>query len=311
MKRKSVDLLSVDPIQDASGYQQPAPSHPHLLQHPFSCMITAPKGSGKTTLICNLLLKQYKGYFHKVYVFSPTVANDTKWDVVRHTDGIVKKNKKLEKLKKDLMMKGMVGMDSRGVEKIPKVVFKREPLEGEKPVENKPKSESFDGRIPSHHFYVDYSMGDLQAILDQQQEDVEWLKRKKKPTRCADRICFIFDDLVGSNLFSMTRTENAFKALNVRHRHFNASLIMVTQAYKEVPKTYRSNTSAHIVFDVPNQSELETIYEENPCNLKKEEWMAVFRYATSQPYDFLYINYQRPKGQRLMRNFESVLEVGT
>ncbi len=39
-----------------------------------------PKGAGKTTLIANLLYF-YKSYFHNIYVFSPTVLSDEKWDV--------------------------------------------------------------------------------------------------------------------------------------------------------------------------------------------------------------------------------------
>lgn len=43
-----------------------------LPSHEFSMGLIAPKGAGKTTLICNLL-NYYKGYFHSIIVFSPTV----------------------------------------------------------------------------------------------------------------------------------------------------------------------------------------------------------------------------------------------
>jgi len=51
--------------------------HPHikydqLPRHEFSMGIIAPKGSGKTTLICNLL-NAYKGYFNTIIVISPSI----------------------------------------------------------------------------------------------------------------------------------------------------------------------------------------------------------------------------------------------
>lgn len=47
-----------------------------------------------------------------------------------------------------------------------------------------------------------------------------------------------------------------------------------------VPKTIRSNCNALILFDIPNYKELEVIYEENPLNLKKKEWMEVYQACT-------------------------------
>ena len=51
----------------------------------------APKGSGKTTTIINLL-EMYKGYFHQIYVFSPTVCSDEKWDYIKNQKGIIAQN---------------------------------------------------------------------------------------------------------------------------------------------------------------------------------------------------------------------------
>src|SRR6476469_5299557 len=65
-----------------------------LPRHEFSMGIIAPKGSGKTTLICNLL-DFYKTYFHGIIVFSPTVKNDDKW-VYTKKQKLLAKNTKLE-----------------------------------------------------------------------------------------------------------------------------------------------------------------------------------------------------------------------
>ena len=67
--------------------------HPDLLQVPFTLLLNGPKGSGKSNVICRLLMgnkrrnkncnhcfhKFYRHYFDKVYVFSPTWNLDDKF----------------------------------------------------------------------------------------------------------------------------------------------------------------------------------------------------------------------------------------
>jgi ABC-type multidrug transport system ATPase subunit len=73
--------LHVEPVPVPIGNTHPK-MDAVLPQHEFSMGLIAPKGAGKTTMICNLL-RFYKGYFHTIYVFSPTVQNDDKWDWFR------------------------------------------------------------------------------------------------------------------------------------------------------------------------------------------------------------------------------------
>jgi hypothetical protein len=134
------------------------------------------------------------------------------------------------------------------------------------------------------------------------------LKKYKKSKHTANRILFIFDDLVGSQLFSNARG-NIFKKLNSNHRHYSASILMVTQAYKEIPKTVRTNFSCLIIFEIPNDQEVEVIFKENSLYMKKDDWMELYEYAVEGDHDFLYINYQKPKRLRAMKNFDQVLFV--
>lgn len=97
--------------------------------------------------------------------------------------------------------------------------------------------------------------------------------------------------------------------LNTNHRHYSASLIIVSQAYKEIPKTIRTNFSALILFEIPNDKEVEVIYEENSLYMKRPQWQEAYEYAVDGDHDFMYINYQKPKRLRLMKNFEKVLFV--
>ena len=52
----------------------PPPPNEALLKHEFTMGLIAPKGSGKTTILVNCL-EFYRGYFHSIIIFSPTVHN--------------------------------------------------------------------------------------------------------------------------------------------------------------------------------------------------------------------------------------------
>lgn len=84
---------------------------------------------------------------------------------------------------------------------------------------------------------------------------------------------------------------------------------MVSQAYKEIPKTVRTNFSCLIIFEIPNDKEIEVIYEENSLYMKRPQWMEAYQYAVEGDHDFMFINYQKPKRLRLMKNFDQVLFV--
>jgi predicted AAA+ superfamily ATPase len=58
--------------------------HPYLPTHPAILAIVAPRKSGKTTLLVNLLTRKemFKNFFHIIHIWSPTLLLDSKWQVV-------------------------------------------------------------------------------------------------------------------------------------------------------------------------------------------------------------------------------------
>lgn len=297
VKRKRDGVLKIKPIPVPFGYQHPDPSNPVLPTHEFTMGIIAPKGSGKTTLIANLL-EFYKGYFHNIIVFSPTIASDEKWDYVKRLDLIVE-NVPLKKWLKQM----------------------EEDMEDDNPVvESRSKGHALQGlvdptplldkKIPEENFHTVYDEQLLKSMVQDQMDMVTILKHYGQPKYLANRILFILDDLVGSSLFG-NHKKNVFKGFNTRHRHASASIIMVTQAYKEIPKAIRTNFSCLILFEIPNEKELEVIYEENSLYMKKPLWYEAYHYAVDGDYDFMFINYQKKqKRLRMMKNFEQVIFVG-
>lgn len=285
-------VLTVKPIPVPAKWKHPAPPNDALPTHEFTMGLIAPKGAGKTTVICNLL-NFYKGYFHNIIVFSPTVASDEKWDWVKDQKLIIQ-NKPLMEFVAKQKKKDMVG------------IVEQPSVENEFDGLVPPFDEDFDGKIPEHCFMSDYDENTLQEIMDEQMKVVKLLKKHKKSKHLANRFLIIFDDLVGSSLFSGTRN-NPFKRLNTTHRHYSCSMLMVSQGYKEIPKTVRTNWSCLLIFEIPNDKEIEVIYEEFSMGLKRDAWMEVYQYAVSGDHDFFFMNYQKEKRLRMMKNFDEVL----
>lgn len=81
---RGTTLPIVRPIDENSKYKHPPPPYADVLPaHEFSALMIAPRGSGKSTLILNMILDFYKNYFHTIRIFSPTSAGDIKVSCMR------------------------------------------------------------------------------------------------------------------------------------------------------------------------------------------------------------------------------------
>jgi hypothetical protein len=272
-------IVSIEP-KDFKDH--PKPKYENCPKHEFSMLLVAPKGSGKTNLICNLLLNHYKNYFHQIWVCSPTVNCDEKWDMVKKTKGILLENKELSRVIHNIQR----------TKKIPVIVHNADDI----------PEKRFEGKIPEDDFFE--NMKDILPRVHEQKEIIENLKNRniKHYKQVADRILVILDDQAGS--FPSGCGTNPMSNFVIKHRHTSTSIILVTQAYKMIPKSIRTNSNCMILFRIPNLSELKMIYEENPEGLAEEEWMAMYNEATNDTYSFLYINNKFPKGQTCFKNMD-------
>jgi hypothetical protein len=295
MSLNKIKDLVVTKLETKEEYSHPDSYHENLPQHAFTMLIIAPKGSGKTNLICNLILKHYKGYFHRILISSPTVNNDEKWDLVKKTKHVLAENKKLEQELNSMKVKG----------KKLKVVFKDSMSLQEQITEK----EGWDGNIPEEDFFADIDR--IPSLIKSQQDILDRLKDlgvNEKRRYIIDRQLLIMDDQAGMFRQGIHSPLTNFV---IKHRHTSTSVIVVTQAYKAIPKTIRSNCNAVIIFDIPNKSEMQAIYEENPNGLSYKDWEKLYQHATSEAYSFLYINTKFPKGERMFKNFDVQLQMKT
>lgn len=161
----------------------------------------------------------------------------------------------------------------------------------------------FDPHIPEECMLTEYDEDTLEKLVKEQDAQIEAIEAMGGTKHLANRMLLIFDDLVGSTLFSGAR-RNPFKMLNTNHRHLSASILMVSQAYKEIPKTVRTQFSGLVMFAIANDAELKVIYEENTMGMKREVWDKVYHYCVDGDYDFMYLNTRAEKRLRVMKNFE-------
>ena len=162
--------------------------------------------------------------------------------------------------------------------------------------------------IEEDDLYEEYDENKLMSIMKEIDDKVkEAGESGKDMVQSIDRTLWVFDDMVGSGLFNNKRN-NAFKRLTVRRRHFYSSLVGVTQAYKEIPKTTRTNANSLILFRIDSDEELHTIYKEYPMGLKLKDWLRIVDYCTREPYHFIMFNLQTSDlNHRITHNFDNPL----
>lgn len=280
------------PVPKGDSHIEPPNGMGLMPVHEFTMGLIAPKGSGKTTTIVNLL-EIYSKYFHKIYIFSPTIKSDSKWDYA----------KKLPVLIENLALKKWIKDNSKSAA----VNGPIQPLPLDKLFQNLVDTEKkFQTEIPEEWFFHDYNDEKFRELMENQKKTVDLLKDHGQLKTLADRVLVIFDDQVGSPLFS-GKKRAYFTGINTKHRHHSASFIMVSQGYKEIPKTIRTNWTCLLLFKIGNMKELFVIYEEFQMGLTWEEWLELYREATEEDFQFLFIDMYGPKNFRMRKNFDKAL----
>lgn len=161
------------------------------------------------------------GFFNNVFIFSPTIESDPKFALLLRTRGVrseniwlkrwLRKQKEKEDREKnrvlnkhcpyccDLLGRPFCACDSDDED---------ETIPG--------GQKKFDSRIPKENVYTSFSDAVIQKIQHNQREIVQYLEdhgRADEAPKRIDRVLLIFDDPVGSSLFSAAK-ESVFKTLN-------------------------------------------------------------------------------------------------
>jgi len=135
-------------------------------------------------------------------------------------------------------------------------------------------------------YFTEYHEEDLINILDQQKSVIEYQKKTKQ--RKLHSILIIIDDMADDSKFS--RSSKTLHTLFIRGRHFGISVLVSSQKYNALSPIIRVNALSLIVFKLRNYQELDTVMTENSAVLDKKLLLEIYKKATEEKYNFLYID---------------------
>lgn len=121
----------------------------------------------------------------------------------------------------------------------------------------------------------------------------------------------IIDDMSHSPLYTPSK-RNGFINLCLRHRHLfqvGLSIFMLVQNYKTgVPKCLRQNIQQFFLWPTHDMTQLESMYEEFANLCTKEDFIEMFKRATTGKHNFMTIDLNaRDPLLRFRKNFDEIL----
>jgi len=150
--------------------------------------------------------------------------------------------------------------------------------------------------IKKENIFDTFNVEVLNSIIAEQKDLVETYGKKK-----SSPILIVLDDVV-SDLDA--KRKEFLKRAYFSLRHYNGSIILLSQQYKMISKSARMNCSDTVLFECANENELRDITEEQ--NIEKDRFLNIYDYATQvQPYSFLCIRHKHPKKTRYQLRFTS------
>ena len=101
--------------------------------------------------------------------------------------------------------------------------------------------------LPTKAVHDDYDASVMKSILETQEKN----KRADKTVH----VLIIMDDIIGSNTIDWEkRKQNELSRLWAANRHWNLSIIVVTQSLKRVPRLLRDNVDYACIFRVMREA---------------------------------------------------------
>ena len=95
----------------------------------------------------------------------------------------------------------------------------------------------------------------------------------------------IFDDCISSKKFSNKQNDSPLANMASLSRNKGYSIIILSQRYKGVPFSVRTQADYIFLFDTKNKTEYETIYDEVGIG-DKDEWKSIWEWNLRNKNDF-------------------------
>lgn len=270
IRLKKINKHKVNPINVPKVQLELIKGHDLIPKLYTSIFICAKKESGKTNVIFKIL-KECVGKKTTLYIVTSTVYNDDNWKA------IIKYFKK-----KGINMVISTSLEEANikekVEELKKIaedeVKREEEEEDEEPVPNLQK-----------------------IMIDENQEEEP---KEKKEKKVAPEYIFVFDDM------SVELRNSYIGTLIKMHRHFKTKVIISSQYVNDLAPDSRKNIDIWLLFGGHSINKLETIYKDCDLKIPFDLFLNIYNYATSQPYNFLYVDKNKPE---FRKNFNTKFEM--
>ena len=249
----------------------------YLPKSSFIMTISASRGSGKSTLIINILTNKnlLAGKFQQIYLISPTSCLDTKFELLKKTNikaaSVIPYLSSSKKISRIMSNPNFIKIDDR----------------------NKTL------KMTDRDFISLPSISFLENLIESQKTQISAYGKDK-----ADNVLLIYDDCILDPIFK----SKSFIGLVFNSRHFKISIIISSQCYFSIPKPIRLNSSVVLVFFTANKKELTNIYEENNAGLSNRAFLTLFNKITQPDWQFIVFNYANKKKDRIQNCFNDFIK---
>ena len=112
----------------------------------------------------------------------------------------------------------------------------------------------------------------------------------------------IVDDMQGSDIYSNHKKNDLMKHLSIKHRHIPLSICFLVQSWHGLPRVLRLNATHFALYKTGDKKQLQQIYENFGNLISYEEFVEMYKHATSVPHGFLFIDTVPKKEKYRYRN---------
>jgi len=283
-KVKPIDL----PKQDAKKVKGAC-----LFEEPYcNIFIVSRKKSGKTWVI-GTILDKCATKDTKVYLFVSTHQKDAAWAEIKKK--LDKRNIEYEAYmsifegKENFLKPIIEGLNNES--KIEEKAIEPSVLSGPMLIRVDDGESKIKDFRPRPLILVDNPSPLLNSSVQAKPEDI---KKKNIKNVLPIEVIFVFDDM-GSQLRDKYVTQ-----LLKTNRHYKSKVIISSQYLKDMKPEARRQIDYWIMFKGIPDATLKQVHKDADLALDEESFEALYDYATSEPYNFLYIDSNK---QEFRRNF--------
>jgi hypothetical protein len=238
----------------------------------------APTAGGKTTTTFHILKKIVTSET-KIVAFVSTIFNDDTWIAIREWAA----DKEIEFEAHMSIFENGRNLLKGYVEQFQEEAIEREKKRAQKKIQNlMPKKKQIGG------YRFDEPV---------KEEEEEKPRRSKWQQR---KYIFVFDDIADE-----TRSVE-YTTLLKSARHYTVTTITSGQDLKQIDRPARLQVRIWLLFRSLNAERLKDVYDSIGSAMTFEEFVEVYKYATAEPYNFLYI---APRVPEYRKNFNKQIPI--